>query len=67
MAQKGEHNLCFPSNASGLCLFEFQSACEGELHVLTSQCNVTLAKGSPMADFALSLGHLREHVGRHGQ
>lgn len=29
-----------------------------EQHVLTSQCNVTLTKGSPTADFALSLGHL---------
>lgn len=35
-------------------------------YVLTSQCNVTLTKGSPMADVALSLGHLREHVGRQG-
>lgn len=67
IAGKGEYNFCFPPNASGLYLFEFQPLSVSAEHVLTSQCNVTLAKGSPMAEFALSLGHLREHVGWHRQ
>lgn len=69
MAQKGGYNLCFPHQMplASTCLSFRVSVRVSEQHILTSQCNVTLAKGSPMAEFALSLGHLRERVGRHRQ